>query len=158
MKTLKEFLLESTKALDSIDYTKVWKGKKVNLSTNSEEDFEYIINGILTAHQGQLPTAEEFENVCDFVIDNFAKLPISEIEEKFLNKFVEFFFPKAKTYKFPQMQNIVFHGHKFMNSDNNHKIVYGKQFQEIADAWGLDVKDFPDYSNAVEKMSKKLKK
>jgi hypothetical protein len=158
MKTLREILLESIGRMNSIDYTKVWKGKKVNLSNNSGEDFEYIMNGILTAHQGELPTAEEFENVCDFVLDNFKNLPISEIEDKFLHKFVETFFPKAKMYKFSMMHNIVFYGHKFANRDNDHKIIYGKQLQEIADAWGLDAKDFPDYSNAVEKMSKKLKK
>lgn len=158
MKTLKEFLLESTQVLGSTDYAKIWKGKKINLPANSGENFEYIINGILTAHQGKLPTADEFENVCNFVMDNFEKLPISEIEDKFLYKFVEFFFPKIKMYKFPNPHNIVFYGHKFMKRDNDHKIVYGKLFQEIADAWGLNVKDFPDYSDTVEKMSKKFKK
>lgn len=158
MKTLREILLESIEGLGSIDYAKVWKGKKINLPTNLAEDFEYIINGILTAHQGKLPTADEFENVCDFVIDNFKKLPISEIEEKFLHRFVEFFFPKIKTYKFPNPDNVVFYGHRFMNRDSDHKIIYGKQLQEIADVWGLNVKDFPDYSDATEKMGKKLKK
>jgi hypothetical protein len=157
MKTLKEILLESTEGWN-YGLIRVWKGKKYNLPQDCEEDFEYIINGILAAHQGKLPTADDFENVCDFVLDNFKNLPISEIEEKFLHKFVEFFFPKIKMYKFPKPYNIVFYGHKFMNRDNDHKIIYGKQFQEIADAWGLDVKDFPDYSDAVEKMSKKLKK
>lgn len=157
MKSLRESLLESMERMNSIDYAKVWKGKKINLPNNSGEDFEYIINGILNTHQGKLPTADEFENVCDFVIDNFKKLPISEIEEKFLHRFVEFFFPKIKTYKFPNPVNVVFYGHRFMNRNNDSKIIYGPQLQEIADAWGIDVKDFPDYSDAVEKMSKKIK-
>lgn len=157
MKTLKEFLLEASEEWE-YGIIRVWKGKKFPLPEDCEEDFEYIINGLLYAHQGKLPTADEFENVCDFIIDNFKKLSISELEEKFLNKFVKFFFPKIKMYKFHELYNIVFYGHKFINHDNEHKAIYGKQFQEIADAWGLDVKDFPDYSDAVEKMSKKLKK
>lgn len=160
MKTLHEFLLEVETIWDltSRDFAKVWKGKKLNLPLFPynllEEDFEYIINKIFAVHRKELPTAEEFENACNFVTDKFSKLPISEIEEKFLHKFVEFFFTKSKTYKFP-VHNIVFYGQKYMrDSDNDSKIIYGKQLQEVADAWGLDVKDFPDYSDAVEKIGK----
>lgn len=96
MKTLQQLLVEALEGLGPKDYKEIWSGKKVALPRYAQKDFTYLMNEILEVHRDKLPTEDEFENVCQFIADNFKNLITNEmLDEAFFNRFIEVFFTKS---------------------------------------------------------------
>lgn len=96
MKSLQQLLVEALEGLGPKDYKGIWSGKKVTLPADAGKDFTYLMNEILEVHRDKLPTKDEFENVCQFIADNFkGVINVPMLDEAFFNRFVEVFFTKS---------------------------------------------------------------
>ena len=89
MKTLQFFINEALGDVTPKQFMDIWKGKNPKIDdTEHLKNAKYVIHEIMNVHKDKLPTEEEFENLCNWVIDqNWNATSI----EMMLNKMFETF-------------------------------------------------------------------
>ena len=181
MKTLQQLLVEALEGLGPKEYKGIWNGKKVVLPKYAQKDFTYLMNEILEVHRGELPTEEEFKNVCQFIADNFKGLiTIKMIDDAFFNRFIEVFFTKSlrkkkysdflnsevlTTFKGNELMNgpfffvgkqLIKHVGKFDKEKTGKRIANGIKDELIAmcEENNISFEELPDYGSGVDILKK----
>lgn len=70
MKKLTEVINEALGNTLPKDFAKIWKGENPVIDSEVINNVPYFAAGVMNVHKGKLPTEKEFENLCQWLIDN----------------------------------------------------------------------------------------
>ena len=107
MKSLKESINEALQGITLTQYKNIWKGNfNVDIDQDHIDNPIYFFTELLMAHKNELPTENEFANVCKFIVTK-----LGNIDKKYIDifgtRFVEIFCNEAFNNSVSKLKNMV---------------------------------------------------
>lgn len=70
MKGLNQFINEALGDTLPREFMKIWKGDNPTIDPEVVNNVQYFSKEVMNVHKSKLPTEKEFENLCQWIIDN----------------------------------------------------------------------------------------
>jgi hypothetical protein len=70
MKKLTQYINEALGDTLPREFIKIWKGENPTIDPEVINNVQYFSKEVMNVHKGKLPTEKEFENLCQWIIDN----------------------------------------------------------------------------------------
>ena len=70
MKELTQYINEALGDTLPREFMKIWKGDNPTIDPEVLNNVQYFAKEVMNVHKGKLPTEKEFENLCQWIIDN----------------------------------------------------------------------------------------
>lgn len=70
MKGLDQYINEALGDTLPREFMAIWKGQNPTIDPEDINNVAYFAKEVMNAHKGKLPTEKEFENLCQWIIDN----------------------------------------------------------------------------------------
>lgn len=172
MKKLNEFINEALNNMPK-EFLNIWKGKSANIDIEYMENPALLAQSIMDVHRRNLPTEEEFMNLCEWIIKNVSS---PKVVERILDVMYEVF-----GVSYGIKQNDVydwdlkkwFDGHSTDENDFTYKLFFliqlfikenethdflVKKFKNVLRKWNIGITEWPDYSAGIQLLAKKFYK
>lgn len=177
MKNITDYILEALNTLPK-EFMNIWKGKPANIDPEYFDNISLLSQGIVDVHRKELPTEKEFDNLCNWIIDNFKSKSKSDIE-LFFTKFIDVFID-TNTIKPNWKWDDTFKGGGYVATQYIHSVDKGEpsffffyhEFKErykevykdrdiedlpiikkMFNKWNRNDSNWPDYSKSFQKLS-----
>lgn len=129
----------------------IWKGKGQGVKI-SRKDLDLVsiplAQLIVSAHAKQLPTAEEFDSLAEWVVSTGSDQLASLIFDVFKNVFLDGLSEKT--------QNIAFGlAPKVKKFDDKQRVLYNSVYEPFLTRWNITLDTIPDWSIGFNKIGKK---
>lgn len=163
MKNITDYILEALNTLPR-EFMNVWKGKPANIDPEYFDNIALLSQGIMDVHRRELPTEKEFDNLCNWMIENFKSKSDAEL---FMTKMVEIFvntntivfdwynlrFGKHAVTQFEPCFFFLYHEFKESNNKNKDKIDELPAVKYMFSKWNKTPETWPNYSKSFRKLA-----
>lgn len=91
MKELTQYINEALGDTLPREFMKIWKGDNPTIDPEVLNNVQYFAKEVMNVHKGKLPTEKEFENLCQWIIDNtsFSIKDCGVITDRMVETFID---------------------------------------------------------------------
>lgn len=175
MKKLNDYINEALNTLPK-EFANIWKGKSTNIDIEYMENPALLAQSIMDVHRRNLPTEEEFINLCEWMIKNIdsdktASVILDTMYETFGVSYgikPAWDWDLKKVYGGVHTSNrdditytFFFLIYKFIEryKDKDDALnTASESFEKVLKKWNITLEKWPDYSGGIEMLSKKFHK
>lgn len=163
MKNITDFILEALNTLPK-EFMNIWKGKPANIDPEYFDNISLLSQGVMDVHRRELPTEKEFDNLCNWMIEN---IKTEQDAELFLSRMIDIFMDTNKIYQHwmgdyrhgvEQGEPFTFFYYHEIKKRHEKEGVKGNidelpKVKNMFKKWNRDGSNWPDYSKSFIKVA-----